>query len=148
LPVWRKGLKIILAPMALKNMNREPESLGCVSSYELISRYINEYYEIDEATRRAMAQELSARHLPLPKIGEPPEPAPRGKKGQEMDQRTFLSYLLLIYTVTGLFYAWGYLPARLIKKDYQKDKRDKLIQTGIALFYQVIEIVAFLLLTD
>jgi hypothetical protein len=134
--------------MARKIMSREPESLDCISSYELISRYINDYHELDEATRRAMAQELSARRLPLPKIGEPPEPVLRVKKGSEMDQRTFISYLLLIYTVTGLFYAWGYLPARLIKKDYQKDKRNNAIQTGIALFYQVIEIVAFLLLAD
>jgi len=131
-----------------KTMNIQPRSLSCISSYELISRYINDYYEIDEATRSAMARELSARHLPLPKIGAPPAPALRVKKGSEMDRRTFLSYLLLIYTVTGLFYAWGYLPARLIKKDYQKDKRDNLIQTGIALFYQVIEIVAFILLAD
>lgn len=129
-------------------MNREPESLSCMSSYELISRYINDYHEIDEATRRAMARELSARHLPLPKIGEPPEPSLRAKKGTEMDRRTFLSYLLLIYTVTGIFYAWGYIPARLIKKDFQKDKRDNAIQAGIALLYQVIEIAAFLLLAD
>jgi hypothetical protein len=127
-------------------MDTQTESLRFVSSYELISRYINDYYEIDETTRRAMARELSARHLPLPKIGGPP--ALRVKQVSQMDKETFLSYLLLIYTLTGLFYAWGYLPARLIKKDYRKDKKDKVIQTGIALLYQLAEIVAFILLTD
>jgi hypothetical protein len=129
-------------------MKTQADSFSCISSYELISRYINDYYEIDEATRRAMAHELSARHLPLPKMGEPLAPVLRLKKGSEMDKRTFLSYVLLIYTVTGLFYAWGYLPARLIKKDFQIDKKDNVIQTGIALFYQLIEIVTFILLTD
>ena len=95
-----------------------------------------------------MAQEFSARHLPLPKMGEPPAPVLRVKNGSQMDKRTFLSYVLLIYTVTGLFYAWGYLPARIIKNDFQKDKKDNVIQTGIALFYQLIEVVAFILLTD
>jgi hypothetical protein len=129
-------------------MNIQPESLRSISSYELISRYINDYYEMDEALRQAMARELSARKLPLPKIGEAPVPALPKRKGQVMDQRTFLSYLLLIYTGTALFYAWCYLPARLIKKDYKDNKKDTAIQTGIALFYQIIEIIAFILLTD
>ena len=129
-------------------MNIQPEALRYISSYELISRYINDYYEMDETLRHAMAREFLARKLPLPTMGEPPVPALRPKKGSAMDQRTFLSYLLLIYTVTGLFYAWCYLPARLIKKDYKNDKKDTAIQAGIALFYQIIEIVTFILLSD
>lgn len=124
----------------------EAESVHLFSSYELISRYINDYYSIDEASRRAMAAEFSARGLPLPKIGPAPLPALRAKR--PMDRRTFLSYLLLIYTLSGIFYAWCYIPARLIKKDYRDDMKDSLIQGGIALFYQLAEILAFIALTD
>jgi hypothetical protein len=108
------------------------------SSAELLSIHINRLHKGDPALIAAVEAELSSRGLPLPEPYPPAAEAPP----PPMTRETFLSYLFLIYTVTGLVYSWLYLPMRLIKGDFRVDTRHKVIQSGIALAYQAAEVVA------
>jgi hypothetical protein len=117
--------------------------LGALSRFELVSIYINSGFGEDLALRAALESERAARHLPLPEPLPRPLPPPRGPV--PMRSATFADYLLLIYTLTGLFYAWLFLPLRLLRGDFQVDRRHHLIQAGIALTYQAVEILVFFL---
>jgi hypothetical protein len=107
-----------------------------LSSLELISRYINGYYALDAARRSSMEAAFKERHLPLPRM--PPEP-PSPARNPAIDRKCFVSYLLLIYSGTAIFYSWIYLADRLVRMDFRENAKHKLIQSGIALFYVVAE---------
>ena len=135
-------------------MNSRSEKYRYASSYELISLYINEYYKIDDETKRALAAEFKARKLPLPKVPQMQTAGPvaggadsvmpsEASKHHSMDKRTFRSYLLFIYIVTAIFYAWVFIPARLLKRDYLDDKKDFHIQTALSIFFMALDIAAF-----
>ncbi len=115
-----------------------------LSPWELVSAWINSDLDSEPGLRAGLEAEFARRGLPLPKEA-PPKPAGSGKPAP-MSRATFLEYLLLIYTVTGLFYAWLYLPVRLIKGDFDRDKKHHLIQSAIALAYQGAEIGTYFLL--
>jgi hypothetical protein len=126
-----------------------PTGMAGMSSYEIISIYMNHGYDGSPEAREALEAELRRRKLPVPEETMPRAHTPRAAapgKNAAMSQETFLAYLLLIYTVSGLFYAWLYLPMRLIRGDFGRDRRHKLIQTGIAFAYQALEIAAYLAL--
>lgn len=122
--------------MELVDPGDDPEGL---SRLELVSRYINGYYALDADHKRRFEAAFTRRKLPLPRM--PPEPLLRRPiaKGS-IDRDTFLSYILLIYTGTAIFYSWIYLAERLVKMDIHLNEKHKLIQTGIALFYVIGEI--------
>jgi len=110
-----------------------------MSDWELVSVYVNRGHGDDLAYKAELETELETRGLPVPEQMpsiEPQKPASSGT----MTRSTFLEYILLTYIVTGLFYAWLYLPLRLIKGDFSVDRKHKLIQTGVALAYQAAEI--------
>jgi hypothetical protein len=111
-----------------------------MSSWELVSVYINRSYGDNLALKAALEAELAARKLPLP--GQMPprvEPAP---SPAAMTKATFLEYILLTYLATGILYSWFFLPLHLLKGDFRVDRKHKLIQSGIALAYQAAELVA------
>jgi hypothetical protein len=112
----------------------EPDAL---SSLELISLYINEYHSLDAARRSSFEAAFKERHLPLPRIPDPP-PAPARKSA--IDRKCFMSYMFLIYSGTAIFYSWIYLADRLAKMDFRENAKHKAIQSGIALVYVVAEI--------
>jgi hypothetical protein len=120
------------------------DELSLASSWELVSAYVNGAYGSDPALKKAMEEEFAARSLPLPAAG--PAAPEGGSRPKPMSPETFLSYLLLIYTVTGLFYAWLYLPLRLIRGDFGKDRKHHLIQWAISLAYQGAEVGTYFLL--
>jgi hypothetical protein len=113
-----------------------------LSRLELISLYINGYYKLDAELRSKFEAAFRKRKLPLPLMPEhaPAEAHAGGGKPSPMDRSTFLSYILLIYSGTAIFYSWIYLAERLVKMDFREDTKHKLIQSGIALFYVVAEV--------
>lgn len=124
--------------------SKELGELSMLSPWELVSAWINSDLDSDPGLRAGLEAEFAHRRLPLPKEG-PPKKAGSGKAAP-MSPATFLEYLLLIYTVTGLVYAWLYLPVRLIKGDFDQDKKHHYIQSAIALAYQGAEIGTYFLL--
>jgi hypothetical protein len=122
----------------METMMADPDSL---SRLELISLYINDYYTLDAERRAAFEAAFRKRKLPLPRIPEA-RPTVR-KRAAPMDRNCFLSYILLIYTGTAIFYSWFFLLQRIVKLDFTKKDRHKFIQTGIALFYVIAEILLF-----
>lgn len=122
----------------------DPDGL---SRLELISLYINEYYTLDADRRSRFEAAFRKRKLPLPRMPAAPLPtsaAPSSKRrGSRMDRSCFLAYILLIYSGTAIFYSWIYLAERLLKMDFQENAKHKLIQSGIALAYIVVEILLF-----
>jgi hypothetical protein len=124
----------------------DPNSL---SRIELVSSYVNRYGELGEKGRAAFEAALARRGLPVPDMSRrgararPPRPRlPAGG----VDKETLLSYILLIYTGTAIFYSWYFLAERLIRRDYRAGARHKLIQTGISLFYAAADILILSLL--
>jgi hypothetical protein len=119
----------------------DPASL---SRLELVSLYINRYYKLDTDLRSKFEAEFRKRKLPLPRMPiEPPPARARGSGKWAMDRRTFLSYILLIYSGTAFVYSWIYLAERLVKMDFGENTRHKLLQSAIALFYVVVEILLY-----
>lgn len=112
-----------------------------MSDWELVSVYVNRGHGEDLAYKAELEAELVARGLPVPEQ-MPPLEAQRPAATAAMTRATFLEYILLTYIVTGLFYAWLYLPLRLVKGDFSVDRKHKLIQTGVALAYQAAEVAA------
>jgi hypothetical protein len=123
-------------------MRGDPDGL---SRLELISLYINGYYELDADARSRFEIAFKKRELPLPRM--PARPAPpgpaRSRKPSTIDRGCFLSYIFLLYSGTAIFYSWIYLAERLVKMDFRENAKHKLIQSGIALFYVVAEILLF-----
>lgn len=118
----------------------DPENL---SRLELVSLFVNGYYDLGPEARFRFEAEFKKRGLPLPHMPPRlPAPAVPAKKTSTIDRSCFTSYMLLIYTGTAIFYAWIFLAARLIKLDFGANPRHKLIQTAIALFYVVAELLA------
>lgn len=116
-----------------------------LSRLELISLYINGYYELDADLRSKFEAAFKKRKLPLPVM---PEHAPSpGRvavgKPTAIDRGTFLSYILLIYSGTAVFYSWIFLAERLIKLDFRENTKHKLIQSGIALSYLLAELLLY-----
>jgi hypothetical protein len=124
----------------------DPDSL---SRIELVSSYMNEYAALGEAGRSKFEDAFRRRGLPLPDMSARASRAPatsaRAAKAS-IDRETFLSYLLLIYTGTAVFYSWYYLVERLIRRDFRVGARHKIIQTGISLFYAAADILLLSLL--
>jgi hypothetical protein len=121
----------------METIMADPDGL---SRLELISLYINNYYTLDADLRSRFEAEFRKRKLPLPVMPSfrpPPPPA------ATMDRNCFLSYILLIYSGTAIFYSWIFLLQRLIKMDFAKDGKHRIIQSGIALFYIIAEILLF-----
>lgn len=117
----------------------DPDEL---SRIELISLYIDGYYALDAARKAKFEAAFAKRKLPLPRMPRfPPPPilAP-GRAATDIDRGCFLSYVLLIYSGTAIFYSWIYLAERLLKMDFDKGPKHKLIQSAIALFYVIVEI--------
>jgi hypothetical protein len=116
-----------------------------LSRPELISLYVNEYYKLDAGLRSRFEAAFKRRNLPLPlmPVEEPPEEPRAAPSRVTIDRPTFLSYLLLIYTGTAIFYSWFYLAERIIKMDFRYNTKNKLIQSGIALVYVVGEILLY-----
>jgi len=116
-----------------------------LSRLELISLYIDRYYNLDADSRTRFEAAFRKRKLPLPVMPEtPPRAAARsGGKPSGMDRGTFVSYMLLIYSGTAIFYSWIYLAARLVKMDFGVNTKHKLIQSAIALLYVAGEILLF-----
>jgi hypothetical protein len=131
---------------------------GCdpdrLSRLELVSLYINGYYQLDSSLRSRFEAAFRKRKLPVPDMPSE-EPVPRsvpenrraiasgGARRATIDRDTFLSYILLIYTGTAVFYSWIYLALRLLKMDFRENAKHKLIQSGIALFYVIAEILLY-----
>jgi hypothetical protein len=120
----------------------DPDKL---SRLELISLYINRYYSLDADSRTRFEAAFRKRRLPLPEMPENPPPGSRANPGKpgSIDRNTFISYLLLIYSGTAVFYSWIYLAMRLAKMDFNRDTKHKLIQSGIALLYVIAEILIY-----
>lgn len=116
----------------------DPDAL---SSLELISRYINGYYALDASGRSSFEAAFRKRNLPLPKMDAAP---PARARRPTIDRKCFISYVLLIYSGTAIFYSWIYLANRLVKMDFRENAKHKIIQSGVALVYVVAEILLFL----
>jgi hypothetical protein len=123
--------------IAMETIMDDPSTL---SRLELISLYIDRYYSLDAELRSRFEDEFKKRKLPLPKMPQAP-PAPRRRS--TIDRGCLLSYILLIYTGTAIFYSWIYLVLRLLKMDFKENMKHKLIQSAIALFYVVAEVLLF-----
>jgi hypothetical protein len=119
--------------------------LGMLSRLELISLYINGYYKLDADLRSKFEAAFKKRKLPLPRMPEhAPSPAPAAVgKPTTIDRSTFLSYILLIYSGTAVFYSWIFLAERLAKLDFRENTKHKLIQSGIALSYLIAELLLY-----
>jgi hypothetical protein len=118
----------------MEMMPCDPDRL---SRLELVSRYINEYYTLDADRRSKFEAAFRKRRIPLPLM---PEAFPVPRRAAPMDRNCLLSYFLLIYSGTAIFYSWIYLFERLVKMDFGINTKHKLIQSGIALFYVLAEI--------
>jgi hypothetical protein len=68
--------------------------------------------------------------------------------GGTIDRQTLLSYILLIYTGTALFYSWYYLVERLIRRDFRACTKHKIIQTGLSVLYVAADILLLSLLAS
>jgi hypothetical protein len=126
------------------NDNRSMGDPDALSSLELISRYINGYYSLDAERRSSFEAAFRKRNLPLPRM--PAVPPPQSRK-PAIDRKCFISYLLLIYSGTAIFYSWVYLANRLVKMDFRENPKHKIIQSGVALLYVVAEILLILWFT-
>lgn len=118
----------------------DPDSL---SRPELVSLYINGYRKLDAGMRAKYEAAFRKRRLPLPDMSAEASPSHgRGLPSKEcgIDRGAFLSYILLIYSGTAVFYCWVYLAQRLVKMDFGQNTKHKLIQTGISLLYAIGEI--------
>ncbi len=117
----------------------DPDSL---SRIELVSEYLNGYSGLGDERKAALEAALRNRGLPLPRVRDEPRSVPgiEPKAKPVIDRKTFLSYILLIYTGTAIFYCWYYLAERLIRRDFRGATKHKLAQTGISLFYATAEI--------
>ncbi len=116
---------------------------------ELVSLYMNRDHALDEASRHAFREEFARRGLPLPKgthPAPPTPPEPATSRKEPMDRRTLMSYMLLIYTVTGVVYSWIYLATRLVNKTGVSDHRHRAIMTLISLVYVAAEALVFMLI--
>jgi hypothetical protein len=120
----------------------DPDGL---SRLELISLYIDEYYKLDAGLKSKFEAAFKKRKLPLPRMPEHDPSFDRrgGRKPTTMDRSTFLSYILLFYSGTAVFYSWIFLAERLVKMDFRENAKHKLIQSGIALIYVAAEILLF-----
>jgi hypothetical protein len=118
---------------------------AALSRLELVSLYINRYYQLDADLRSRFEAEFLRRKLPLPAMPAAPARPCRDRRGasRPMSRGCFLSYVLLIYSGTAFFYSWAYLAARLVKMDYAVETRHKLVQTAIALIYVVGELLLY-----
>jgi hypothetical protein len=116
-----------------------------LSKPELVSLYINGYYTLDADLRSKFEAAFRKRKLPLPSMPReaPTEPRAGPRKASSIDRKCFLSYILLIYSGTAIFYSWFYLAERLMKMDFGENTKHKLIQSGIALVYVVSEILLY-----
>jgi hypothetical protein len=116
-----------------------------LSRLELISLYINGYYTLGADLRSKFEAAFRKRKLPLPRMPEhaPSIGPPAARKPATIDRSTFLSYILLIYSGTAIFYSWIYLAERLVKMDFRENAKHKLIQSSIALFYVVVELLLY-----
>lgn len=157
-------------------MKNQPEKIRYMSSYELISLYINDHDRLEPAALHAIEAEFHRRKLPLPRLPSQPEaqaistssagaapvqlqtaplgadpalPAkgrPAASKRTAMDRRTFISYLLLIFSGTAVVYAWFFIPLRLAKRDYLADRRNFRIQAGVSVFYMALDFALFFII--
>lgn len=119
---------------------RDPDSL---SRIELISSYVNCYPSLDEEGKARLEASFRRRGLPLPDMSERPRairPARPRNAGGTIDKETLLSYILLIYTGTALFYSWYYLVERLVRRDLRACTKHKIIQTGLSALYVAADI--------
>ena len=109
----------------------DPDGL---SRIELISLYINGYYALDADRKAKFEAAFAKRKLPLPRMPAVPAACrsslPARRRGRRMDRGCFLSYVLLIYSGTAIFYSWIYLAERLLKMDFRENAKHKLIQSG------------------
>jgi hypothetical protein len=128
--------------MEIAKDDGDPDKL---SRLELVSLYINRYYSLDAVSRSRFEAAFRKRRLPLPAMPAGPPRACSEKLGKvsSIDRGTFVSYMLLIYSGTAVFYSWFYLAARLVKMDFGLNTKHKLIQSGIALFYVIGEILLY-----
>jgi hypothetical protein len=117
----------------------DPDAL---SRPELISLYINSYYKLDAGLKSRFEAAFRKRRLPLPSM-PPTHPPEAPRKRNLIDRSTFISYILLIYSGTAVFYSWIYLAARIAKMDFAVNPRHKLIQSAIALAYVIGEILLY-----
>jgi hypothetical protein len=128
----------------------DERGLDGIPKVELISRYINDYEKMDGGRRLAFEGQFRKRRMPIPtmspKLPCPEATRPRKREADPMDRSTFLSYVLLIYTGTAIFYSWIYVFIRLAKGDLDRRSRHKIIQTGIALFYIIAEVLLVMIL--
>jgi hypothetical protein len=115
----------------------DPDSLPRL---ELVSLYINSYYTLDADRRSRFEAAFRKRKLPLPRM---PQTGPAPRRPATIDKDCFRSYIFLIYSGTAVFYSWIYLAERLVKMDFGTNLKHKLIQSGIALFYIIAEILLF-----
>jgi hypothetical protein len=123
--------------------SERPEDPNSISRIELVSSYVNGYGELGEQRRAEIAAELARRGLPLPDMsrrGTPAGPPRRRIPAEGIDKQTLLSYILLIYTGTAIFYSWYYLAERLIRRDFKLRAKHKIIQTGMSLLYAAADI--------
>jgi hypothetical protein len=129
--------------------SESPADPDTLSRIELVSSYVNGYAELGEEGRADLEAELARRGLPVPDMsrrGIKARPGlPRAPAGG-IDRETLLSYILLIYTGTAIFYSWYYLAERLIRRDFSLRAKHKIIQTGISLLYAAADILILSLL--
>lgn len=125
--------------------DKEGTRFSLLSNWELVSAWVNQGPGLDQAEERGLAAEFATRGLALPAGGKPVPPGPAKATKPPMSRETFLDYLFLIYTVTGIFYAWLYLPLRLIKGDFGRDRKHHFIQLAISLAYQGAEVGTYFL---
>jgi hypothetical protein len=125
------------------------DGLEAIPRIELVSLYVNRYLSLDESRKRAFQVEFARRGLPLPDMSARPSPRAREEKRasrkEPLDSRTLLSYILLIYTLTGVVYSWIFLAGRLVRKDFCPDPKHSMILTLISCAYIAIEAVVFML---
>jgi hypothetical protein len=132
--------------MKAPEASEDPDSL---SRIELVSSYVNRYGSLDEEGKARLEAAIRKRGLPVPDMSDRPRPAAAHRRGipkVTIDRETFLSYILLIYTGTAIFYSWYFLAERLIRRDYRVCAKHKIIQTGISVLYVAADILILSLL--
>jgi len=132
--------------------------LGSIPRIELVSLFMNRYHELDDAARIDFRSEFARRGLPIPELGEEQAPHSRAAaverarsssaipEKKPIDQRTLLSYTLLIYTLTGLVYSWIFLASRLVHRSGVENPKHRTILTVISLTYVAIEALFLMIL--
>lgn len=116
--------------------NDRCQQLRDLSRIELVSIYINTYYDLGADDRHAYEVEFARRGLPLPAMPKerpvyPEAPVPPPRKSW-IDRNTFVSYLFLLSLVPGIFYSWFYLGTRLVKRDFRTNTKHKVILSAIS----------------